>query len=247
VILKSHCRSQSQPRIGQCGEVIQQRDPDRRSHDDAFIDEASNESNFQPRRKLPHSIQAIALQDNRLNCVGVRSDRLTLGLASRRPWRWDARKFFNTEFANGQGRIPMTENGGAAERYSGLGRIFMVGSKEDDGGRRSKGPKRFARSAQFAFYSVALDVLPPSSVLKFFLDCGRHRFPRLSEATADSSDCPEFGYPTSLAFWHARDTSHARAGTVIAGSRAAMTPNLLARARQRCTVWCVTPTARPTA
>jgi hypothetical protein len=31
--------------------------------------------------------------------------------------------------------------------------------------------------------------------LKFFLDCGRHMFPRLSEATADSSDCPALLQP----------------------------------------------------
>jgi hypothetical protein len=39
-------------------------------------------------------------------------------------------------------------------------------------------------------YSVASTSSPSSSVLKFFLDCGQHMFPRLSEATADSSDCP---------------------------------------------------------
>ena len=38
-------------------------------------------------------------QDNRLNCVGVRSDRFALGHASRQPWRWDVRKVFNTEEA----------------------------------------------------------------------------------------------------------------------------------------------------
>ena len=47
-------------RIGQRGEVIQQRDADRRSYGEASIDEAPYESNFQPRRKLP-SIQAIPL------------------------------------------------------------------------------------------------------------------------------------------------------------------------------------------
>ena len=35
-----------------------------------------------------------------------------------------------------------------------------------------------------------LDVLSCSSMFRFFLDCGRHMFPRLSEATAASSDCP---------------------------------------------------------
>jgi hypothetical protein len=40
-------------RVGQRGEVIQQRDADRRSHGEASIDEAPYESNFQPRRKLP--------------------------------------------------------------------------------------------------------------------------------------------------------------------------------------------------
>jgi hypothetical protein len=38
-------------------------------------------------------------QDNRMNCTGVRSDRCTLGLASRRLSGWDARKVFNTEEA----------------------------------------------------------------------------------------------------------------------------------------------------
>ena len=47
-------------RIGQDGEMSQQRDADRRSHGRASIDEAPYESNFQPRRKLP-SIQAIGL------------------------------------------------------------------------------------------------------------------------------------------------------------------------------------------
>ena len=49
---------------------------------------------------------------------------------------------------------------------------------------------RSARSA-LNLYSVALDVLPASSVLESFLDCGPHKFPSLSEATVDSSDCPE--------------------------------------------------------
>jgi hypothetical protein len=40
--------------------VIQQRDADRDRHEEASIDEAPYESNFQPRRKLP-PIQAIAL------------------------------------------------------------------------------------------------------------------------------------------------------------------------------------------
>ena len=46
-----------------------------------------------------------------------------------------------------------------------------------------------SREAQFPFYSVALDVLPASFVLRSLLACGRHMFPPLSEATADSSDC----------------------------------------------------------
>ena len=48
---------------------------------------------------------------------------------------------------------------------------------------------RFARSALNP-YSVASTSSPSNSVLKFFLDCGRHIFPWLSEATTDSSDCP---------------------------------------------------------
>jgi hypothetical protein len=47
-------------RIGQRREVTQQRDPDRRSDDEASIDEPPYESNFQPRRKLP-LLQAMAL------------------------------------------------------------------------------------------------------------------------------------------------------------------------------------------
>ena len=62
------------------------------------------------------------------------------------------------------------------------------------------------------------------------------------------------GYPTSFAFWQASDTSHARASSVISGSlpgrglssSAAITPNRLPRARQRWTVFCVTPTVIPT-
>ena len=42
---------------------------------------------------------------------------------------------------------------------------------------------RFARSALNP-YSVASVVLPSSSVLKVFLNCRQHMFPRLSEATA---------------------------------------------------------------
>ena len=47
-------------RIGQRGEVIQQRDANRDRHGEASIDEAPYKSNFQPRRKLP-PIRAIAL------------------------------------------------------------------------------------------------------------------------------------------------------------------------------------------
>jgi hypothetical protein len=50
--------------IGKGGEVIQQGDAGRGSHREASIDEAPYESDFQPRRKLPPSIQAIALTDH---------------------------------------------------------------------------------------------------------------------------------------------------------------------------------------
>jgi hypothetical protein len=46
-------------RIGQRGEVIQQRDADLADHGEASIDEASNESNFRPRRKLPPSFKRL--------------------------------------------------------------------------------------------------------------------------------------------------------------------------------------------
>ena len=42
-------------RIGQRGGVIQQRDADLADYGEAFIDEASCESNFRPRRKLSPS------------------------------------------------------------------------------------------------------------------------------------------------------------------------------------------------
>ncbi len=38
-----------------------------------------------------------SLQDNRLNCVGVRFDRFALGLPLRRPRRRDIGKAFSTE------------------------------------------------------------------------------------------------------------------------------------------------------
>ena len=56
----------------------------------------------------PHALRAFTRrwrvtispsEDNRLNCVGVRSDWVTLGQGSRRQWRWDVRKAFNTEEA----------------------------------------------------------------------------------------------------------------------------------------------------
>ena len=68
-------------------------------------------------------------------------------------------------------------------------RIFST----EEAGRTSRATEqnslRFARSA-FNPYSVASTSSPSSSVLKFFLNCGRHMFPPLSEAAADSSDCP---------------------------------------------------------
>ena len=47
--------------IGKGGEVIQQGDAGRGGHRQASIDEAPYKLDFQPRRKLTHSIQAIAL------------------------------------------------------------------------------------------------------------------------------------------------------------------------------------------
>jgi hypothetical protein len=48
------------------------------------------------------------------------------------------------------------------------------------------GSKRFARST-LCILLRGLVVLPSSSVLRFFLACGRHRFPRLSEAKPDQA------------------------------------------------------------
>jgi hypothetical protein len=50
------------------------------------------------------------------------------------------------------------------------------GSREDDGAPRSKGSKRFARSAICILLRGSQWSLPASFVLKFFLDCGRHMF-----------------------------------------------------------------------
>jgi hypothetical protein len=90
---------------------------------------------------------------------------VALGLASRRPWRWDSP----------QG--------------------FQHGGKQ--GGRR--GPRSRVQIALRAKRFGSLLRGPPwhspvFSVLNAFLDCGRHMFPRLSEATADSSDCPGAGF-----------------------------------------------------
>ena len=60
------------------------------------------------RSRSPGKWSKAPAQDNRLNCVGVRFDRFTLGPASRRPWKWDVRKVFNTEEAE-----RTTENHGA--------------------------------------------------------------------------------------------------------------------------------------
>ena len=62
-------------------------------------------------------------------------------------------------------------------------------SREDDEDHGVECKLRFARSALNS-YSVALVVVPANSVLRFFLNCGQHKFPRLPEATAGSSDCP---------------------------------------------------------
>jgi hypothetical protein len=74
----------------------------------------------------------LSVQDNCSNCAGVRSDRFTLGLASRRPWRRVVRKVFNTE-----------ETGRTTENHGVECKLY------------------FARSASNA-YSVASDVLPAS-------------------------------------------------------------------------------------
>jgi hypothetical protein len=98
-------------------------------------------------------------QDNRLNCVVVRSDRLPLVLR-----RGD-------------------RGGGTSTRFS------ARRSREDDG-EHGAGADCASREALWfltPWHSVALPVF---SVLKAFLDCGRHVFHRLSEAMADSSDCP---------------------------------------------------------
>jgi hypothetical protein len=87
-------------------------------------------------------------KDNRLNCVDVRSDQFTPGLASRRPWTRGVRKNFNTEEA---GRT--TEDHGVECRL------------------------RFARSTSNPC-SVPLRRPPCFLVLKFFLYCGWHMLPR---------------------------------------------------------------------
>jgi hypothetical protein len=86
-----------------------------------------------------------------------------LGLASRRLSRWDVHKVFSTE-----------EQGGRRRTRS---RVQIA--------LRAKRFESLLRGTPW--HSV---VLPVFSVLKAFLDCGRHMLPRLSEATADSSDCP---------------------------------------------------------
>src|SRR5579864_4063810 len=97
-----------------------------------------------------------------MNCDGVRSDRFTIGLVSPRPWRWDVPQGF--------------QHGGSREDVEGHGAEFIA-------------PR--AKRFEPLYYSVASTSSPANSVLKFFLNCGRHIFPRLSQATADSSDdCP---------------------------------------------------------
>ena len=95
----------------------------------------------------PSSKHLTRRQDNRLDCVGVRFDRFALGLASRRPWRRDVCKGFRHR-----------------------------GSREDVEGHGAECKLRFARSALNPC-SVASTCSPSSSVLKSFLDCGRHMYP----------------------------------------------------------------------
>ena len=74
----------------------------------------------------------------------------------------------------------------------GGGTSASLSARRKQGGRRGHGAEcklRFARSA-LNLYSVASTSSPSSSVLKSFLACGRHMFPRSSQATAESSDCP---------------------------------------------------------
>ena len=88
-----------------------------------------------------------------MNCDGVRSDRFTIGLVSPRPWRWDVPQGF--------------QHGGSREDVEGHGAEFIA-------------PR--AKRFEPLYYSVASTSSPANSVLKFFLNCGRHTFPRLSKA-----------------------------------------------------------------
>ncbi len=85
----------------------------------------------------------------RLNCPGVRSEPV-------RPWSCVAA---TVEVGHPQG-------------------LQHEGSREDVEGRGVR-VQNASREAQFAVCSVAVDVLPASSVLTFFLDCRRHMLPVL--------------------------------------------------------------------
>ena len=77
---------------------------------------------------------------------------VALGLASRRPWRWDSPQGFQ----HGENREDVEGTEQSADCASREALWFLT-----------------------PWPSVALPVF---SVLKAFLDCGRHMFPRLSEA-----------------------------------------------------------------
>ena len=76
-------------------------------------------------------------------------------------------------------------------------------AREDVEGHRAECKLRFARSALNP-YSVASTSSPASSVLKFFLNRGRHIVPRLSEATRIQAtalvDCAEESLESAFAF-----------------------------------------------
>ena len=83
-------------------------------------------------------------------------------------------------------------NLGSASRLPWIWDVRKVFSTEDAGRTwraTEQNALRFARSAMNP-YSVASTSSPSYSVLRFFLDCGRHSSPRLLDATAGSSDCP---------------------------------------------------------
>ena len=104
----------------------------------------------------------------------IARNRFALGLASRRPWRWERSQGFQHE-----------------------------GSREDEGGHGAECKLRFARSALNPTPWPSMSS-PASSVLIFFLDRGRHMFPPLSGEKADSSDCPggNSAWRSTTRVWH---------------------------------------------